>query len=79
MSIAHLLQNIMLNTALISCAWDDMAKIWSLQVLEKGKMWQLTCSYLVMALGAGGQKPLMPEYPNKVSENLQSTKSSQAI
>lgn len=60
-------KNIRFSTALVSGSWDEADKTWTLHVSREGNstMQTLTCRYLVMAVGGGGQVPIMPTYPGQ--------------
>ncbi|KAH7319169.1 dimethylaniline monooxygenase (N-oxide forming) [Rhexocercosporidium sp. MPI-PUGE-AT-0058] len=57
--------NIWLDTKPISGTWDSTKEKWVLCLRRNGKEQSVTCSNIVVAGGAGGQVPKMPNYPNR--------------
>ncbi|PMD38029.1 putative flavin-containing monooxygenase [Hyaloscypha variabilis F] len=58
--------NIWTGTTVVSGSWDSSNKKWTLRTKRDGKDEQsITGSFIVVAGGAGGQVPKMPEYPNR--------------
>ncbi|PVH81485.1 FAD/NAD(P)-binding domain-containing protein [Cadophora sp. DSE1049] len=57
--------NVWLDTMPISGTWDSTKETWTLQIRREGNEQSITCSYIVVAGGAGGQVPKMPSYPNR--------------
>jgi cation diffusion facilitator CzcD-associated flavoprotein CzcO len=57
--------NISLSTNLVSGTWNQKKKAWNLNVLRHGEKYAIRTSKIVLATGAGGQTPLMPDYPNR--------------
>ncbi|KAK5033316.1 hypothetical protein LTS07_003618 [Exophiala sideris] len=64
-------KNISFNTTLESGSWDEVQKTWTLNLHRQGSAQTLTCRYVVMATGGGGQIPIMPAYPGQ--EDFQGT------
>lgn len=58
-------KNIWYNTVLESGSWDEAQKKWTLHSRRQGSTQTLTCRYMVMATGGGGQIPIMPTYPGR--------------
>lgn len=56
-------KNIQFESTLSSGSWDAGRKIWTLRVSRSGREQTLTCRHVVMAVGGGGQIPLMPDFP----------------
>ena len=56
-----------MRTKVVSGSWDSSQKKWTLAIKQDGKERSITSSFIVLAGGAGGQVPKMPEYPNRVS------------
>ncbi|ORY17305.1 putative flavin-containing monooxygenase [Clohesyomyces aquaticus] len=57
--------NIWLSTTLSSGTWDSTTKRWTLQIERDGAVYRLCATHVVLAVGAGGQIPTMPVYPNR--------------
>ncbi|RAH51708.1 flavin-containing monooxygenase [Aspergillus piperis CBS 112811] len=61
--------NISFSTELTSGAWDDNKRKWTLHLRlkqnEQVTTRTITCSHVVMAIGAGGQEPVRPTYPGE--------------
>ncbi|GLA24772.1 flavin-containing monooxygenase [Aspergillus phoenicis ATCC 13157] len=61
--------NISFSTELASGTWDDNQRKWTLHLRQKqGERMTtrtVTCSHVVMAIGAGGQEPVRPSYPGE--------------
>ncbi|KAK0117991.1 hypothetical protein ONS95_012302 [Cadophora gregata] len=57
--------NIWLGTKPISGTWDSSQERWTLILQRHGKEMSITCSYIVVAGGAGGQVLKMPSYPGR--------------
>ena len=57
--------NVWLSTELESASWDDRDKIWILHLNRLGGQSVVHTRSLVLAIGAGGQVPKMPELPNR--------------
>ncbi|KAK5192411.1 hypothetical protein LTR99_010461 [Exophiala xenobiotica] len=66
-------KNIWFGTTLESGSRDESQRTWTLLVRrgEDDSTQTLTCRYLVMATGGGGQIPIMPTYPGR--EDFQGT------
>ncbi len=64
------LEDIWLDTTIVSGTWDTESKHWILNVRRGGKPCRVTCSHLVFATGAGGAIPVLPEYENRVGRLL---------
>lgn len=64
--------NVWCSTALEGGTWDEGSKTWSLRVSSANGSQErhVTCSFVVMAVGAGGQIPLMPDLPGKVRTHI---------
>jgi len=61
-------RHIWFSTTLRSGTWDETQKRWTLQIQRDGappSMQILTCRHVVLAVGGGGQIPLMPAYPGR--------------
>jgi cation diffusion facilitator CzcD-associated flavoprotein CzcO len=68
--VAHrVYQNVWVDTALQSGRWVEDDQSWRLNIVREGKALEVTATHVVMAVGAGCQIPVMPEYPNKVSSS----------
>ncbi|KAH6688097.1 dimethylaniline monooxygenase (N-oxide forming) [Leptodontidium sp. MPI-SDFR-AT-0119] len=59
--------NIWLDTTPASGTWDSSKESWTLSIRRHGKEQSITCSYIIVAGGAGGQVPKMPNYPNRIA------------
>ncbi|GKZ31286.1 hypothetical protein AbraIFM66950_011645 [Aspergillus brasiliensis] len=61
--------NISFSTELTSGTWDDSQRKWTLHLRliqgEQVTTRTVTCSHVVMAIGAGGQEPVRPTYPGE--------------
>lgn len=62
----HQLQNVWTSTALASGSWDEHTQQWNLTVRRDDVEEKISASYIVFAVGAGGQIPSSPQYPNMV-------------
>lgn len=51
------------NTTLTQGQWNG--ETWTLQILRSGKQETLSCRHVVLAVGSGGQVPLMPNLPGR--------------
>ncbi|KAA8646787.1 hypothetical protein EYZ11_011409 [Aspergillus tanneri] len=58
-------KNIQWSTTLNGGSWDAARKLWTLQVTRSGKEEILTCRHIVIAVGSGGQTPIMPTLPGQ--------------
>ena len=54
----------------MSGSWDAAKSLWKLMLRRQGREQTITCSYIVVAGGAGGQVPKMPKYQNRVSREI---------
>lgn len=59
-------QNIWFSTVLDTGTWDESEKLWNLNINCSGREETIRCRHVVMAVGSGGQDPIMPTYPGKV-------------
>jgi hypothetical protein len=59
-------ENVLTNTKLEHGDWNPAENKWTLSILQGEEKRKIICSYVVMAVGAGGQVPKMPEYANRV-------------
>ncbi|KAF2096611.1 FAD/NAD(P)-binding domain-containing protein [Rhizodiscina lignyota] len=59
--------NMMLSTTAEKTWFDEINKVWTLQLSTGGNVIYMRSRHIVMALGAGGQIPKMPNYPGKDS------------
>ncbi|KAG4435271.1 hypothetical protein IFR05_009231, partial [Cadophora sp. M221] len=57
--------NIWLDTTPVSGTWESSSGRWTLSIRRHGNEQSITCSFIVVAGGAGGQVPKMPNYPNR--------------
>ncbi|KAE9368341.1 putative flavin-containing monooxygenase [Stipitochalara longipes BDJ] len=58
--------NIWTRTTVTSGSWDSRENKWTLRIKRDGEDERpITSSFIVLAGGAGGQIPKMPEYPNR--------------
>ncbi|PYI00380.1 flavin-containing monooxygenase [Aspergillus sclerotiicarbonarius CBS 121057] len=61
--------NISFSTELVSGTWDEDHRKWTLQLRqqqgEQITTRSITCSHVVMAVGAGGHEPVRPTYPGE--------------
>jgi len=57
--------NVWLSTNVESGSWDEERRLWTLNIGRNGSSQVLTCRHVVMAVGAGGQVPVMPQYPDR--------------
>jgi hypothetical protein len=57
--------NVRQKSKVTSGDWDSTRKLWTLTVLQDGQESSISCSHVVLAGGAGGQVPTMPEYPGQ--------------
>ncbi|PWY78038.1 flavin-containing monooxygenase [Aspergillus sclerotioniger CBS 115572] len=61
--------NIAFSTELTSGSWDEDYRKWTLQLRqqqgEQVTTRSITCSHVVMAVGAGGHEPVRPTYPGE--------------
>jgi cation diffusion facilitator CzcD-associated flavoprotein CzcO len=55
-----------LSTTLKSGSWNEGEKLWTLSLDRSGEMRIITADHVVLAVGAGCQIPLMPQYPSQV-------------
>ncbi|KAK5013957.1 hypothetical protein LTR60_003336, partial [Cryomyces antarcticus] len=58
--------NVSLSTSVESASWNDEDRSWTVNLDQGGEQRSLRARHLVLAIGAGGQVPKMPEYPNRV-------------
>lgn len=65
--LMRIIKNVWRKTTALSGSWDSTKTQWSLKILREGEERLITSSFIVMAGGAGGQMPKMPEYANRVS------------
>ncbi|KAK5048976.1 hypothetical protein LTR84_005398 [Exophiala bonariae] len=56
-------QNIWFKTVLNTGTWDEHRNLWTLSLNHAGHEETIICRHVVMAIGAGGQDPIMPTYP----------------
>lgn len=64
-------QNIWFRTVLQSGIWDENEKLWTLRINHSGGEETITARHVIMAVGGGGQDPIMPTYPGR--EDFQGT------
>ncbi|KAK5166750.1 hypothetical protein LTR04_000461 [Oleoguttula sp. CCFEE 6159] len=57
--------NVSLSTSVESASWNDEDRSWTVNLDQGGEQRSLRARHLVLAIGAGGQVPKMPEYPNR--------------
>ncbi|KAF2464232.1 FAD/NAD(P)-binding domain-containing protein [Lindgomyces ingoldianus] len=57
--------NIWLSTRLLCGKWDHTSRRWTLQVQRDGSHHEISSSYVILAVGAGGQIAVMPDYPDR--------------
>jgi len=53
------------GTELLSGVWDHDKHEWTLKILKGGDKETVRCRFVVMATGAGGQIPYMPDLPGR--------------
>jgi thioredoxin reductase len=58
-------RNIWFTTVLHTGSWDESEKLWTLRINHTGSEETITCRHVIMAVGAGGQDPIMPTYPGR--------------
>lgn len=59
--------NMMLSTNVEKAWFDELNKVWTLQLQTAGNVIYMRSRHVVMALGAGGQIPKMPHFPNRAA------------
>lgn len=57
--------NVWTGTTAKKGTWDSSNKLWTLEIEQKDGLHSITCSNIVVAGGAGGHSPVMPEYPGR--------------
>lgn len=57
--------NIWLKTRLLSGKWDESTKRWSLIIEREGEAQTIETAHLVLAIGAGSQTPITPNFANE--------------
>jgi cation diffusion facilitator CzcD-associated flavoprotein CzcO len=60
-------QNIRTSTKLDRAFFNKEDKIWTLHIARDGSKETLKTPHFVLAIGAGGTVPVMPQLPNRVS------------
>jgi hypothetical protein len=55
-----------LLTTLLSASFNEREKTWTLYIDQAGEKKTLKTPHFVLAIGAGGAIPKMPQYPNRV-------------
>lgn len=68
--------NISLDTKLLSGKWDDNQRKWTLNIQTGESLGVLTASYVVLAVGVGGQVPFLPQLPGRVRSPTSSPRTS---
>lgn len=60
--------NVALDTSLVSGSWNEKSRTWTLRVRlgATGQERDLECSFVLLAVGAGGQVPFTPSIPGRV-------------
>ncbi|RVX68377.1 hypothetical protein B0A52_07377 [Exophiala mesophila] len=58
-------KNIQFQSTLTGGSWNADRRIWTLRVSKLGSEQILTCRHVVIAVGGGGQTPLMPDFPGR--------------
>lgn len=58
--------NVWLSTSLLSGEWDEGRRAWTLTLDSNGRQKKVVSSFVVLAVGAGGQIPVLPDLPGKV-------------
>lgn len=61
-------KHIWFSTTLEAGSWDPKQRTWTLRVRRAGSAHDtqtITCKHIVMAVGSGGQVPMMPRYPGR--------------
>lgn len=48
--------------------WDSEAKKWTVRLNREGKKVELTCAFVILAVGPSGEIPVMPKLPGKVGD-----------
>ena len=61
------LQNVWVDTTVVSGQWNDDKKDWTLQLLKGTETRTITSNHLIMSVGAGCQIPTMPSFPGNVN------------
>ncbi|KIW99796.1 uncharacterized protein Z518_10724 [Rhinocladiella mackenziei CBS 650.93] len=64
-------KNIWFDTTLEFGSWDEAQSLWTLRIRCQDSGHTITCRYVIMAAGGGGQIPIMPTYPGR--EEFQGT------
>ncbi|KEF55398.1 uncharacterized protein A1O9_08148 [Exophiala aquamarina CBS 119918] len=64
-------QNIWFRTVLQSGTWNETEKLWTLRINHPGGEETIQTRHVIMAVGGGGQDPIMPTYPGR--EDFQGT------
>jgi putative flavoprotein involved in K+ transport len=59
-----------LSTTLLSASFDEQEKTWALNIDQAGEKKTLKTPHFVLAIGAGGTIPQMPQYPNRVCSTI---------
>ncbi|KAJ5174146.1 uncharacterized protein N7482_000023 [Penicillium canariense] len=57
--------NVWLSTKLEKGKWIADREIWELEITKQGEPKSISASYIVFAVGAGSQVPVMPTYENR--------------
>lgn len=60
-----IVDHIWTETELKSGAWEQDIPEWTLCILKQGRKENVRCRFVVLAIGAGGQIPYMPDLPGK--------------
>lgn len=58
-------QHIWFETVLHNGTWDENEKLWALRINHSGSEETIKSRHVIMAVGAGGQDPIMPTYPGR--------------
>lgn len=64
-------KNIWCSTSLESGVWDEAKGLWTLCIKRDGELQMIMCQHVVLAVGGGGQIPMMPSFPH--SEHFKGT------
>ena len=57
--------NVRISTRVEKATWSEDSKTWTLHLNSPSNAQTITATHLILAVGAGGQTPNMPQYPNR--------------
>lgn len=56
-------QDVWLSSNVEECNFDESTREWTMKVNHNGRQRTLIGNHIVLAIGSGGSRPLMPHYP----------------